>query len=151
MLLPNSLPIRLLGHLAPFCLYLGSTPKSVAAAIKKEELRRSQPKPPHVLLAELTQEFSLSKAAVDTLASEQCYLLKGREAIKVIKILEPLSANGKVDYQILGDGEAKPYASTVEGLTESLYGPIAQSNVPSLLNRVKESSQTQEAPASSQS
>lgn len=127
----------------------GAYSKSVAAALRKEELRRSQVKTPEATLVELSQEFQLQKAAVDALTSEQFYLLKGREAIKVIKILE-VSGNGKVDYQILGEAEAKPYTIKVEGLIENLYGPIAQSNLRSVLDRVKEACQTQEAPASSQ-
>lgn len=99
----------------------GAYPKSLNAAIKKLKnpgLSLDQ------LFLELTTEFSLAEPE-ESLTLEQPYLLKGKEACKIVVFHEELP-DGKVQFQILNEANSEKRTVKLETLLKNLRGPIAQ-------------------------
>jgi hypothetical protein len=106
----------------------GAYSKSVSSAIKKvQENGRNFQNPEH-LFAELVAEFLLKEPLVDEIDVNQAYLLKGKEACKIVSDLE-MQADGKMQFQIYGDDKQKTHALRTEGILKNLRGPIQEKDL----------------------
>lgn len=105
--------------------------KSLNSAIHKESIRRNERPATADSFSAIATRFDLKQPGVEDLATNQFYLMQGREFIRVIGIESIL--NGKIQYRIQGEPEGKTYSSKPEDIVKILCGPISPEAVSEIL------------------
>ncbi|GAP99082.1 hypothetical protein [Leptolyngbya sp. NIES-2104] len=106
----------------------GAYSKSVAAAIKKVEAKSEITQLPAQLFTEISSSFLLGEPQATEINSQKPYLLKGKEACKIVIGLET-QPEGKIQFRILGDEDEKNHAIKTENMVKNLRGPIEEKDL----------------------